>query len=277
VNKQAILFDHFSDEDLEKLLIGKTPQFISQAATNLVDIISEREFYDRLVKTENVRAIFNDMRRASIAPNDAFDMYKAGATICATGLDLAFGELAEICKMLKARLNFLGLITVNGYLSPSGSGFGKHIDTRGVTVVQLRGTKHWKVSHSPLEHYPLWVNYTDSTREDKLSHFVEECGYSDIILKPGDIMYLPPGIVHEAKADDVSLSLNIAFDYIGHTHADYLSVWIKKQLLGYPELREFVFASDKAENERLKIISHALGLLVNEIEQNSFAYIDKDF
>jgi ribosomal protein L16 Arg81 hydroxylase len=91
----------------------------------------------------------------------------------------------------------------NAYLIPPGQkGLATHYDTHDVFVLQIAGTKHWRLFeetvHLPLEGQrmrPRTEPQTDPTEFDLLA---------------GDPLYLPRGFAHDAVAvDSMSLHLTV--------------------------------------------------------------------
>jgi len=81
--------------------------------------------------------------------------------------------------------------------APTGASVGAHTDHYDVFLVQVQGTRQWSYDRQPLADVPLVVD----------SELAVIDGYRPEIsheLKPGDVLYLPPGIPHHgiATSDD---------------------------------------------------------------------------
>lgn len=126
--------------------------------------------------------------------------HAAGATVVLTDLSKRVPALAAACASLRDELGVR--VGVNAYLSPAGaSGFAPHWDTHDVFVVQVSGAKRWAL-YSEREPSPL-ERFGDAGRG---SGEVSE----EHVLEPGDVLYLPAGWVHAARAAAVpSLHLTI--------------------------------------------------------------------
>ena len=266
---------HSREEVLSKYFNIK-PLFAPQAISAPEDLLNVEMFYSALPHTENVRAVFNSMHRASIAPNDAQDMFDAGATICATGIDLAVPAIRNMTEEVRSHLRYRGILSANAYCSPDGAGFSEHYDPRVVTVIQLVGTKGWEFSNAPFELNPLRVGYDNHTRETLLREHNSRVGTNLITLGPGDVLCLPAGTVHQARAGGISLSLNIAFDYIGMGVADIFTQWLRRGLLTIPECREPIFEdSPRHSNMVERVIEHA-EMLISELRHNPTRCFERD-
>ena len=108
----------------------------------------------------------------------------------------------------------------NAYLTPSGSqGFAPHYDDVVVFILQQEGSKRWRV-YSP-ESGPETLPRTSSKDYDP-----EELKppVMDVILGPGDMLYLPRGWIHQAvttRETGHSLHLTVSC-MMGWSWCDYL-------------------------------------------------------
>ncbi|MGP0058666.1 MAG: cupin domain-containing protein [Beijerinckiaceae bacterium] len=134
--------------------------------------------------------------------------YVNGRTIVLNGLQRRIKAIQTLAGCLEC--HFGSRIHANAYLTPANSqGFDPHYDTHDVFILQVAGSKCWKVGGQPirfpLEEFPLQRADAETFRcSDDAAEFV---------LNKGDILYIPRGIVHEARATtDASLHLTIGND-----------------------------------------------------------------
>jgi ribosomal protein L16 Arg81 hydroxylase len=132
-------------------------------------------------------------------------------------------KLYAYARAVKLQLGYLGNLRFNCYLSPDGSGADTHFDARVSTTIQIEGNKRWRFSKCPAVAWPLsnaqvdsdgcpvwmapWAGYEDWERLWP----VHEESFMEVILEPGDVLCLPAGTWHNAKAIGRSLALNLAF------------------------------------------------------------------
>jgi ribosomal protein L16 Arg81 hydroxylase len=163
----------------------------------------------------------------SILPEMVYKEYGQGATIILEALHRYWPPLAKFCRRLEQFFNFP--VQTNIYLTPpSSQGFAPHYDTHDVFVLQLAGSKHWKIYDSPLE-LPYRDQHYKSTDVQS-----GELKYS-INFKAGDLIYMPRGFIHEAlTSDDISLHATIGI--LSYTWYDVL-VEAFKQYKEDPEMR----------------------------------------
>jgi hypothetical protein len=134
-------------------------------------------------------------------------LYAGGATLVLQGLHRIWPPLIDLTRRLAAELR--RPLQVNAYLTPPGSqGFSTHYDTHDVFVLQVDGTKRWRI-HEPVLADPLerqaWGGHAD-----EVSATAQGEPALDVVLAPGDALYLPRGWLHSAQTQGVrSLHLTI--------------------------------------------------------------------
>jgi hypothetical protein len=130
------------------------------------------------------------------------DAHAEGATIVLQALHLHWHPAAVYCRGLERELGFP--VQANAYATPaSARGFAVHHDTHDVFVLQVAGTKRWRI-YEPLVELPV--------KDQRWSPALGDSGapVDELTLQPGDTLYLPRGWPHEAVAqDDDSLHLTI--------------------------------------------------------------------
>jgi ribosomal protein L16 Arg81 hydroxylase len=128
--------------------------------------------------------------------------YADGATIVLQALHLHHPPLARFSRALERVLGHP--VQANAYSTPrEAQGLGVHHDTHDVVCLQVAGEKRWLV-YPPVFELPL-----------PHQHYRPEMGdpgdpILDLVLRPGDTLYLPRGWLHEARTSDTdSLHLTI--------------------------------------------------------------------
>jgi len=124
----------------------------------------------------------------------------------------------------------------NAYWTPANSqGFAPHWDDIDAFVLQIEGKKRWRLypTRDVSEKFPRFSSKEFSEDERKR---LEETKYVEVILEPGDVMYMPRGTIHEAfcitgggnddddddgQKDEASLHLTISVNQ-RNTFADIL-------------------------------------------------------
>lgn len=84
-----------------------------------------------------------------------------------------------------------------------GGGVGPHIDNYDVFLLQGEGKRHWKVG--PIGNYSPRGGDTHTALIDDFKPII------DVILEPGDMLYIPPGFPHRGETIETALSYSIGF------------------------------------------------------------------
>ena len=88
------------------------------------------------------------------------------------------------------------------FATPGGS-VGPHIDWYDVFICQGSGLRRWRVGDTG--------NYTEFAAHPALLHVEPFEPIIDVELRPGDILYIPPGFPHEGITLETSLSFSVGF------------------------------------------------------------------
>jgi lysine-specific demethylase/histidyl-hydroxylase NO66 len=199
---------------------GRAP-LLSRAAelggAGFTDLLSPAAV-DELLSRRGLRTPFLRVaQRGSVLPADRFTggggagaeisdqviddkvmrLYAEGATLVLQGLHRLWPPLIDYSRRLGVELR--RPLQVNAYLTPPGSqGFSTHYDTHDVFVLQVDGTKRWRL-HEPVLADPL-EKQAWGGRADEVGASAEGEPAMDIVLAPGDALYLPRGWLHSAEA-----------------------------------------------------------------------------
>ena len=166
--------------------------------------------------------------RASV--EQAVPLFEAGATLCVSQIETRVASLAPFVAAIKRQLGYPGKVSFNAYLSPPGSGFNWHFDSRIASTLQIEGTKVWRFSH---ETAIPWPRANGTLRADGSAHYadptitaapwehlatLDEAETTEVLLEPGDLLILPAGLWHEAcGGSGGSLALNLSFTAVSYT------------------------------------------------------------
>jgi len=144
---------------------------------------------------------------------DVWQHFADGTTIVVDQLERRLPSLAALCRALE--IEFSVPFQANVYLTPPrAQGFKPHYDTHDVFILQVSGTKRWRFHNTPT---PLPLRGQEFTSADVPLAEVS----SETELHPGDTLYVPRGLVHEALSHDET-SLHITLGVHSFTWADLL-------------------------------------------------------
>ena len=112
-------------------------------------------------------------------------------------------NLWRICASMESELGCL--VGCNAYVTPPGAqGLAPHYDDVSIFCCQVHGKKAWKIykAEPPLANHPSGDLQAKSLGK----------AFMEIEMSPGDVLYLPRGVVHEAQAlEESSTHLTISF------------------------------------------------------------------
>ena len=161
--------------------------------------------------------------------------YADGSTIVLQALHRTWAPLLTFSQQLAAELAHP--VQVNAYITPAQNrGFDDHYDVHDVFVLQIDGEKHWQVRPpvwpDPLRNQP-WPEHTDAIRDA-----VAGDPLLDVVLRPGDCLYLPRGYLHSATARGRSIHLTVGVHVWTRAHlVQALLRQATEQLDGDPQWR----------------------------------------
>ncbi|WP_414713758.1 cupin domain-containing protein [Segeticoccus sp.] len=153
-------------------------------------------------------------------------LFADGATMVLQALHRVWPPLVDFGQQLAADLGHP--VQVNAYVTPpQARGFSDHYDVHDVFVVQVQGEKRWYI-HEPVHPAPLrdqpWTARRAAVEQSAATDPV-----LDVVLRPGDCLYLPRGYLHAATAlGGVSTHLTIGV----HTwHRQHLAQQLTRHAL----------------------------------------------
>ncbi len=134
-------------------------------------------------------------------------LFADGSTVVLQGLHRTWAPIQRFAGRLADELGHP--VQVNAYVTPPQSrGFSAHYDVHDVFVLQIAGSKRWAI-HAPVHSHPLRDQpWTD--RRDAVAAAARDEPLLDVVLEPGDALYLPRGFLHAAEAlGEVSAHLTV--------------------------------------------------------------------
>ncbi|WP_321861736.1 JmjC domain-containing protein [Burkholderia cenocepacia] len=141
--------------------------------------------------------------------------YARGATIKIEDYDTRVAVVAALCRELEFLLG--GNVYAMSFLTPAGRrGFPIHFDVADALIIQLEGSKHWKIYEKIVESPTHALNY-------RMYKESEPTPIDEFVLNKGDVLYIPSGVPHSALCtSEHSLHLSVG-----------LNVWKPLQLINF--------------------------------------------
>lgn len=139
-----------------------------------------------------------------------YGLLHQGLTLTINGAHKKIPKLRQFCSALEAELKFK--LRTNLYITPPhAQGLAPHYDEHDVFLLQITGEKEWKLYHSPVE-LPSHIRDQQIGRHELAEPTLT------VMLQPGDLLYIPRGVVHQAVSQETtsihaSLGLYPTFAY----------------------------------------------------------------
>ncbi len=175
--------------------------------------------------------------------------FQKGATIILPHLHQQDAVLADFCRAMESV--FCTHLQTNIYLTPPGAqGFNIHYDDHDVFVVQVSGRKDWRFYETPIQ---------NPYRGERFQSDVHKAGdpTAEFTMNAGDCIYIPRGLMHDARTSGTEPSLHITVGLIVKTWADLMLEAVSEVALRNPEFRHSLppgFARDDYDKEKARAV-----------------------
>lgn len=149
-----------------------------------------------------------------------------GASVVMNDVDSLTPGLASVSNALETA--GLGKAQANVYISwQSHKAFATHYDTHDVWAVQVEGEKTWNIWEGRAE----WPIPHPAFRGQPQAHHDQARGKlrGTVLMKPGDLLYLPRGWYHDALAE-APASVHIAYGVHAPLGMDLLNILTERAL-----------------------------------------------
>ncbi|WP_431282421.1 cupin domain-containing protein [Humitalea sp. 24SJ18S-53] len=149
-----------------------------------------------------------------------------GASVVMNDVDSLTPGLAGVSEAIEAA--GFGKAQANVYISwQSHKAFHAHYDTHDVWAVQVEGEKSWNIwegrADYPIPH-PAFRGQPQAHHEQAKGRLREK-----VLMKPGDLLYLPRGWYHDALAE-APASVHIAYGVHAPLGMDALNILLERAL-----------------------------------------------
>lgn len=180
------------------------------------------------------------------SPDEAKQKFKDGMALLFNNVQTISPVLGEELKQLHSELGLPNSTVARCmvYATPAGKGTAAHFDQNINFVLQIHGTKRWRIAPNetftnPTERYTIGqpldselATYIEGDLPTKMP--TENC--EEIILKPGSLLFVPRGFWHTTSAEGDALALN--FTYSQPTWVDLFTAALRSRLTLSPGWRE---------------------------------------
>ncbi|KAG5679741.1 hypothetical protein PVAND_009285 [Polypedilum vanderplanki] len=232
------IIDPLSVDEFMKIYWEKKPKLIKRNDQNYYSSLMSMETIHNMIKenhleyTKNIDITsYRDETRETHNPEGKvtpaiWSFYEEGCSIRILNPQTYIPTVYKMNSKLQEY--FHCMIGTNVYLTPKDSqGFAPHFDDIEAFVLQLEGSKHWRV-YNPRDNFETLAR----TSSDNFPQ--NEVGSEpiiDVILEAGDLLYFPRGFVHQANTVEDKHSLHITVSmYQKNAYADLLEILLPQAL-----------------------------------------------
>jgi len=212
-NQFAKLFHPFDVRDFLENYYEKKTLLVERNEKDYFTNILNRDDIDRLFlctaiaksairATKDGNEVHSDRFSAgsslsTFASNDRLlKLFASGHTIIINSGDRVFPNLDRYCDELENELRFR--VQPNIYVTPfDAQGFATHYDSHDVFILQVMGSKNWRIFNTPVE-------LPSKRQAHKKGTYTLEDPEMEFTLSEGDSIYIPRGVLHDANTNGVS-------------------------------------------------------------------------
>lgn len=190
----------------------------------------------------------------TVDPEKVYDLFRAGGTIVWSSLNHIDSSLRRFTQVIS---DTFGVRTdCVAFLTPAGKrGFSPHHDPVDLFIVQTEGTKRWRLWNPPAVRKGEAASYT-----------AEQLGEPviDVLLEPGDVLYLPYDTPHAAAAEELA-SVHLSIMVRPRMWKDLLRQTFD-EIVGNPEFNEFPYIGESREAAVEDVFRQKVRSLVAKLE-----------
>jgi len=198
-------------EDFVRHYWQKKPCLIRNAFDNfetpvspeeLAGLACEEEVHCRLVIEKDGESPWQ-LRYGPFEEEDFLDLPASHYSLLVSECEKWFPDLAEILDQFRFIPDWRVDDLMLSYAPEQGS-VGPHVDQYDVFLLQALGQRRWQYTDNPVENPVLIPDL-------ELAILQEFTPDQELILNPGDMLYLPPGIAHHGVALERCMTFSIGF------------------------------------------------------------------
>ncbi|WP_420478957.1 cupin domain-containing protein [Brevundimonas sp. FT23028] len=215
-------------QEFRSACLGRTPLHIPATETRKRALLDWRAFNDLLSRSgvwtdQTLRLVHNGTATpveayCKLQPGPGGQVWRPssrkvevliaeGASVVANEVQTLHGPIMDVARMLSR--TFAAQVGANVYCSfQDVQAFNSHFDNHDVFAVQTEGEKLWRIYETQLDmpvDLPPDGPETRQWLQQARGKVVQE-----LVMRPGDVLYLPRGRFHDALATDTA-SLHVTF------------------------------------------------------------------
>ncbi len=205
------LLQDFESKEFIQLYWQKKPCLIKNAFAEFESPISpeelaglacEEDVYSRLIMERGGSSPWQ-LRYGPFRESDFTSLPQSHYSLLVSECEKWIPEFTELLDVFRFVPSWRIDDVMLSYAPPGGS-VGPHIDEYDVFLLQISGQRRWQYSNQRPENPALLAGLDLAILES----FEPD---QDVVLQPGDMLYLPPGIAHHGVAVDACMTCSVGF------------------------------------------------------------------
>lgn len=181
--------------------------------------------------------VADEASSVTVSPDDARKLFDSGMGLLFADVETISPELTDWLGAIRHDLGLSALTQARClvYATPRGKGTAPHFDQNVNFVLQVHGTKRWRLAPNTHVERPMTRHTMGLPVEPELQTYARlpmpECmpeASREFVLQPGSLLFVPRGHWHATSADSDALSLN--FTYSAPTWIDVFMAALRGRL-----------------------------------------------
>jgi 50S ribosomal protein L16 3-hydroxylase len=193
--KPCVLRNAFSGFDEDQFLSPVSPE-------ELAGLACEEDVHCRLVIEKEGDSPWQ-VRYGPFEEQDFLDLPETHYSLLVSECEKWMPEMSDLLDQFRFVPDWRIDDLMISYAPAQGS-VGPHVDEYDVFLLQALGTRRWQFCESRIENAPLIPGLELAI----LQQFKPD---QDVVLAPGDMLYLPPGLAHHGVALERCMTYSIGF------------------------------------------------------------------
>lgn len=234
---------------------------IQHIAPDYLRVLKGGEFCSPDQWTDVYQRIAGNSTQRVVNVRKLLELFHSGATLVINSGETAMPSLIDLCRALE--YEFKHAVQANIYITPPQSqGFEPHLDTHNVFVLQIYGRKCWNLYDSPV------VAPVKSTSVASYKYHERE-PQQVVELEPGDLLYVPRGMVHSARSEK-NTSIHVTLSPMVRQWSTLLKL-LAKQADEKPDFRRLLPHGLSSSQEQVEFDAEFMRQLQGLITETDFS------
>ncbi len=171
-------------------------------ADELAGLACEEQFPSRLVVSRGRPQTWS-VEYGPLSPGHFSQLGKSHWSILVQHVDRYVDRIAELREQFRFVPNWRLDDVMISYAAPRGT-VGPHLDRYDVFLIQGAGRRHWRYANRPVCN-ETWIPNIE------LRILQKPIFDAEVVLEPGDVLYLPPGVAHHGVGTEPCVTYSVGF------------------------------------------------------------------